>query len=96
MLSGSRTLAQEDVTVTGQLTFRAKSLAQKEHSAHEQDRYWNEKQNDHVSPLGTVTGEEAFVSDASKTSAAPLAILCSNSEVNNFGWCIPPCGQIGV
>ena len=56
MLSGFRALAQEDVTVTGQLTFRAKSLAQKEHSAHEQDRYWNEKQNDHVSPLGTVTG----------------------------------------
>jgi len=56
MLSGFRALAQEDVTVTGQLTFRAKSLAQKEHAAHEQDRYWNEKQNDHVSPLGTVTG----------------------------------------
>jgi len=39
----------QEIAVTGQLMFRAKSLAQKEHASHEQDRYWNEKQNDHVS-----------------------------------------------
>jgi hypothetical protein len=58
----------QEIAVTGQLMFRAKSLAQKEHASHEQDRYWNEKQNDHVSPLETVTGQLKFNSHAGQDS----------------------------